>query len=154
MNGYLLLTRSRTLLSRLIRFITGQEFTHASIVYHHEIYSITRLDRRFLLPAGFAREYCEFGDGIPYKLYSTPLALPPTVAVGVKYGIRRLLFGRATYHYMVCTDFAYLCITGELPTSKILPIDLTTLPGVSYLGRGTFKEFGAGERFADDAKLM
>jgi len=56
---YLLLTRSGTVLSRLIRMFTGDEFTHVAITADEtlrELYSFSRKYSRLPLPAGFTCE--------------------------------------------------------------------------------------------------
>lgn len=56
---YLLLTRSGTLLARVIHALTGDDFTHASLGVDPslgEFYSFARLHARVPLPAGFVRE--------------------------------------------------------------------------------------------------
>ncbi len=56
---YLLLSRSRTLLSRAVYLMTGDEYTHISIAFDPELEtlcSMARYDARFPLPAGLVRE--------------------------------------------------------------------------------------------------
>lgn len=56
---YILLTRTGSILSRVIGWLTGAPYTHAALSLDdefEEMYSFTRLDPRFILPAGFARE--------------------------------------------------------------------------------------------------
>lgn len=56
---YLLLTRSGTVLSRLIRIFTGDEFTHIAITADdtlRKLYSFSRKYSRLPLPAGFTCE--------------------------------------------------------------------------------------------------
>lgn len=56
---YILLSRSHTLLSRLIHAVTGDAYTHVSIALDknlHEIYSFARVHPQTPLPAGLIRE--------------------------------------------------------------------------------------------------
>ncbi|MBQ7321504.1 MAG: hypothetical protein IJW99_05360 [Clostridia bacterium] len=56
---YILLTRTSSVLSRLIHRMTRAAYTHAALVMDEdfeEIYSFTRRDPRYILPAGLARE--------------------------------------------------------------------------------------------------
>lgn len=56
---YLLLSRSKTLLSRAVYLLTGDEYTHISIAFDPELEtlcSMARYDARFPLPAGLVRE--------------------------------------------------------------------------------------------------
>lgn len=58
-NVYVLLTRSQTLLSRLIHAFTGDAYTHASIAYDDELRTLCSFARRnphLPLPAGLVRE--------------------------------------------------------------------------------------------------
>ncbi len=61
---YLLLSRSRTLLSRAVYLMTGDAYTHISIAFDAELStlcSMARYDARFPLPAGLVRESPEEG---------------------------------------------------------------------------------------------
>lgn len=56
---YLLLSRSRTLLSRAVYRLTGDAYTHISIAFDpglETLCSMARYDARFPLPAGLVRE--------------------------------------------------------------------------------------------------
>lgn len=141
--GYLVITRSKTVLSRIIHLLTGAEFTHASVLYDRHLYSITRLHYSRLFPAGFAEESWSRGKGIPFELYRCQLQALPTDYSGASYGVFRLLGAPPSANKMVCTDLAYLCITGALPQKPVQPKELTSLPGVTYISSGEFSFFGA-----------
>lgn len=145
--GYLLLTRSKTVVSKVIHILKGAEYTHASIIYDDAITSVTRLDRRFLFPAGWAEEYFEFGSGIPYALYKCPIVTIPNTWEGNKYDVLRLFGWKHRIGHLVCTDYAHVVITGRIPEKHVLPIELTTLPGVELISKGSFKSFGGGSSY-------
>lgn len=52
---YILLTRSSSVLSRIIHFATGDDYTHVSIAFDkelHTLYSSGRKNGRTVIPAG------------------------------------------------------------------------------------------------------
>ena len=58
-NIYILLTRSQTILSRLVHLSTGDAYTHASIAWDDELTTLCSFARRYPslpLPAGLVRE--------------------------------------------------------------------------------------------------
>ena len=58
-NIYILLTRSQTIVSRLVRLSTGDFYTHASIAWDDELATLCSFARRYAalpLPAGLVRE--------------------------------------------------------------------------------------------------
>ena len=58
-NIYILLTRSQTILSRLVHLSTGDSYTHASIAWDDELTTLCSFARRYTalpLPAGLVRE--------------------------------------------------------------------------------------------------
>lgn len=152
--GLLLLTRSKTTLARITHALTREPYPHASIVYAGDIVSVTRYDYRKMLPAGLTTETFEYGEGIPFKVYRVPIEVPPTRLHSIKFDLTRLFHGGAVHTKMVCTDLAHLCITGEIPSSLVLPHTLTGLDGVKYLGEGSFSVFGAnaGSKTGKDLK--
>lgn len=77
-NVYVLLTRSQTLLSRLIRACTGDGYTHVSVAFDDELRTLLSFARRraaLPLPAGLVRErlddgYYDAHRYIPCALYA------------------------------------------------------------------------------------
>ena len=75
---YILLTRSGTLLSKLVYAATGASYTHASMAFDAELsclYSSTRKNGYTMFPAGPSREYLNRGvflmrENIPCALYA------------------------------------------------------------------------------------
>ena len=75
---YILLTRSGTLLSKLVYAVTGASYTHASMAFDAELsclYSSTRKNGYTMFPAGPSREYLNRGvfrlrENIPCALYA------------------------------------------------------------------------------------
>lgn len=61
---YILLTKSETILSKIVHFVTADAYTHASIAFDgnlQTIYSSSRKNGRTLFPAGPCREYLHKG---------------------------------------------------------------------------------------------
>lgn len=75
---YILLTRSGTLLSKLVYAATGSSYTHASMAFDSELsclYSSTRKNGYTMFPAGPSKEYLNKGvfrlrDNAPCALYA------------------------------------------------------------------------------------
>ncbi len=75
---YILLTRSGTLLSKLVYAATGASYTHASMAFDAELsclYSSTRKNGYTMFPAGPSKEYLNKGvfrlrDDAPCALYA------------------------------------------------------------------------------------
>ena len=75
---YILLTRSGTLLSKLVYAATGASYTHASMAFDAELsclYSSTRKNGYTMFPAGPSREYLDRGvfrlrPDVPCALYA------------------------------------------------------------------------------------
>lgn len=75
---YILLTRSGTLLSKLVYAATGASYTHASMAFDPELsclYSSTRKNGYTMFPAGPSKEYLNRGvfrlrDNAPCALYA------------------------------------------------------------------------------------
>ena len=75
---YILLTRSGTLLSKLVYAATGSSYTHASMAFDAELsclYSSTRKNGYTMFPAGPSKEYLNKGvfrlrDDAPCVLYA------------------------------------------------------------------------------------
>ena len=61
---YIMLTRTQSIVSKIVYFFTRASYTHASLVFDkgfNEIYSSTRKNGVTLFPAGPAREYLDRG---------------------------------------------------------------------------------------------
>lgn len=75
---YILLTRSGTLLSKLVYAATGASYTHASMAFDADLsclYSSTRKNGYTMFPAGPSKEYLNKGvfrlrDNAPCALYA------------------------------------------------------------------------------------
>ena len=75
---YILLTRSGTLLSKLVYAVTGANYTHASMAFDDDLsclYSSTRKNGYTMFPAGPSREYLNRGvfrlrENVPCALYA------------------------------------------------------------------------------------
>ena len=75
---YILLTRSGTLLSKLVYAVTGANYTHASMAFDDDLsclYSSTRKNGYTMFPAGPSREYLNRGvfrlrENVPFALYA------------------------------------------------------------------------------------
>lgn len=104
-NVYILLTRSQTLLSRLIHVITGDAYTHVSIAYDDELKTLCSFARRhprLPLPAGLTSEdlfngYFETNRYIPCALLMLPLSIE--VHERVRKVISEMLREQKSYHY-------------------------------------------------------
>ena len=86
---YILLTRSGTLLSKLVYAATGASYTHASMAFDAELsclYSSTRKNGYTMFPAGPSKEYLNKGV---FRLRDNA----PCAAVRAG-GVRRGLFPR------------------------------------------------------------
>lgn len=73
---YILLTRSDTLLSRLVQLFTAGPYTHASISFDHglqPLYSSARKNGETMFPAGLCTEV--FHRGFYYRHRNIPCAL-------------------------------------------------------------------------------
>ena len=101
---YLLLSRSGTAFSRLIRALTGDEYTHISLGLGSggEIYSFARLHPRRPLPAGLVREDC--ARSYMARHPQTPCALYSLTVTGGQYDavsrrVEEMLSGGVKYRY-------------------------------------------------------
>ena len=102
---YILLTRSNTIVSRLIRYTTSEKFTHVSISLDEDLtqmYSFARKHDRLPLPAGLKQERVDLGfyarhPDIPYALYE--LQVDDEVWHGIKKDIDSMICNVDEYHY-------------------------------------------------------
>ena len=75
---YVVLTMTGTLPARIIKFYTGEPYSHASIAFDEdlqEMYSFARRTVHNPFNAGFVREYIDSGIFGIYKEITTSLAL-------------------------------------------------------------------------------
>lgn len=163
---YILLTRSTTYFSRLIKLVTSDKYTHASIGFDGldgEFYSFGRKHCHTLLPAGFVRERIQaeqmYSGMTYYTLYKLRLNAEDFNKV-VNYiksiatndeiysyniiGVLATFFGLTIKrrHHFYCSQFvAHALInstTGRYirDTNKIKPADFTKLPDIEIVSYG------------------
>ena len=98
---YILLTRSGTWFSRLIRFATRDSYTHASIGLEGPdgpFYSFARKYRHFALPAGLVEECpARCAGSIPCCLYA--LEVSDLTYLRLRRRLEAMYTRRACYHY-------------------------------------------------------
>lgn len=167
MKVYILLTRSKTILSRAIHAVSGNKYTHASISFtgrRGPWYSYTRKDERFLFPAGWAQERVVFNGNrkIPYALYSLEVTEEQyRRAVRVEELSRQFrfdvtgLFDLAIGCRPSAKD-AYFCSqfvshilresgihAFKKPDNCVRPIDFMIIPGIKLEDSGLLSKIGA-----------
>lgn len=166
---YILLTRSRTILSKFIYAISGMKYTHASISLmgpRHGYTSYTRKDERFILPAGWARERVDFSTGvIPYALYR--IEVTPEQMAAASQAVKELrkypfditgLFNLAIRIEPSAED-AYFCsqyVSAVLrragihafkrPDYAVRPIDFMLIDNAELIETGMLNRIGARHR--------
>ena len=117
-NVYILLTRSSSLLSRLICLFTGDKYTHASIAFDedlHAMYSFARRHASFPLPAGLVEEHINTG------FYRRQGDIPCTV-LSLCVSDREYYLLKDTVHAMLCRRNEYrYSILGLLLCSLSIP---------------------------------
>ena len=157
---YILLTKSDSILSRIIHFITMDSYTHVSIAFDEnleQLYSSSRKNGRTVLPAGPCMEqiscgyYRKHASRIPCLLYE----------LQVKREVQRIMENSEEYHYNIfglllcqfnipyhrkrhyfCSQFVseVLDKSGALKlpkdTSLMKPSDYMCLPELSYRFQG------------------
>lgn len=104
---YILLTRSSTIVSRLVRTFTSDTYTHVSISFNENLlplYSSSRKNGRTLLPAGpctevFSKGYYGKHPFIPYALYE--LKVSDEVYDRAKSEAERIILNAGEYHFNV-----------------------------------------------------
>lgn len=104
---YILLTRSDTVLSRIVHLFTAARYTHVSIAFDGElqtVYSSSRKNGRTLFPAGPCREYLEHGywrehDQVPCVLYE--LQVDDRVYHAAQREVKRILSNQGKYHFNI-----------------------------------------------------
>ncbi len=166
---YILLTRTSSILSRLIHRMTRAAYTHAALVMDEdfeEIYSFTRRDPRYILPAGLARENLRRGlyrarKDPPCRVYR--LRLTEEEYARIRQRVRAMYAKRESYHYnylgvaanyfgrqhsaprrYFCSEFvATMVKTGGHETSlvpaRMRPMDFTKMPELEPVYQGSIR---------------
>ncbi|HIU14992.1 MAG TPA: hypothetical protein IAC49_00945 [Candidatus Ventricola intestinavium] len=104
---YILLTRSKTLLSRTIHTLTGDSFTHVSLAFDARLESLcsfSRIVSILPLPSGLMHERLDRGyfGGHPHircALYA--LEVPHDAFCAARLRVTQMLAVRSRYHYSV-----------------------------------------------------
>ena len=104
---YILLTRSSSVLSRLIHFATGDDYTHVSIAFDkelHTLYSSGRKNGRTVIPAGPCKESIREGfittqKNVPCALYK--LEVSEKVYEMAKKEVEEIMNNADEYHYNI-----------------------------------------------------
>jgi inositol transport system substrate-binding protein len=161
---YILLTRSRTVVSKTIGLLTGDEYTHVAIALDRDLKSLCSFSRHFRrlpLPAGLVEEPLSvehFGD-VPCMLCAVTVTEP--VYRNVRRTIHRMMREKERYSYSIkglamcrigiaekrpgkyfCSQFVseVLGESGAVKLPKAPPLmrpqDFTGLPELECLYRG------------------
>ena len=121
---YILLTRSTSVPSRLIRLFTGEAYTHASIAFDsdlHSLYSFARRHASMPLPAGLVEEHIDNGfylrqGNIPCAVLA--LDVSEKEYYQLKSAVHTMLCRAGDYHYSILgLVLCRLSIPLELPHS-------------------------------------
>lgn len=104
---YILLTKSNTLLSRIVHFITSDTYTHVSIAFDEElqtVYSSSRKNGRTLFPAGPCREnlhggYYKSHSQIPCSVYK--LQVSDEAYENAKQEVEQIMADSDRYHFNI-----------------------------------------------------
>lgn len=164
---YILLTRTSSILSRLIRFLTNAAYTHAALSLDDEFeetYSFTRRNPRLIWPAGLARENLWRGlyfarRDPPCRVYRVRLTEEEYMRIQSR--VRAMYADRKHYHYnylgvaanyfgrqystprrYFCSEFvATMVTTGQegqtLCPARTRPMDLTEVKDFECVYEGT-----------------
>lgn len=164
---YILLTRTSSILSRVIHRLTRAAYTHAALVMDEdfeEIYSFTRRDPRYILPAGLARE--DLRKGLYRARKDPPCRVYRLRVTGEEYErirqrVRAMYDKRESYHYnylgvaanyfgrqysspkrYFCSEFvATMVKTGGHETAvvpaRMRPMDFTKMPELEQVYQGS-----------------
>lgn len=163
---YIFLTRTQSILSRTVRWVTSDQYTHAAIAFDQNLqvlYSSARWDGKTMFPCGPCREYIDQGF---YARWKTPCAVyelqvEDAVYNRAKEEVAKILEHQSQYHfniiglllchfripfrrktYFFCSQFVgeILRRSGalELPmdTSLIRPSDYMDFPELKFRFRG------------------
>ncbi len=102
---YIVLSQTGTILSRLLKLITGKKYNHASITFEDDakvLYSFGRINAYNPFWGGFVQESPEFGT---FKRFHKTDALilslevPPEKYDEMKSGVEEMYQNRKNYHY-------------------------------------------------------
>ena len=104
---YILLTRSDTLLSKVVGLVTSARYTHVSIAFDEHlqaVYSSSRKNGRTLFPAGPCRENLEAGyweehDAVPCALYE--LRVSDQAYWAAMQEVERIMSRQEFYHFNI-----------------------------------------------------
>ena len=104
---YILLTKSETILSRLVHLITADDYTHVSISFDQELqemYSSSRKNGRTMFPAGPCREslrggYYERHQHIPCAVYK--LTVSDETYDDVRWEVEWIMANSARCHFNI-----------------------------------------------------
>lgn len=104
---YILLTRSSSVLSRVIHFATGDDYTHVSIAFDkdlHTLYSSGRKNGWTVIPAGPCKESIREGfitkqKNVPCALYK--LEVSEKVYEMAKQEVENIMDNADEYHYNI-----------------------------------------------------
>ena len=164
---YILLTRTSSILSRLIARLTRAAYTHAALSLDdafEETYSFTRRNPRLILPAGLARENLWRGlyfarRDPPCRVYR--LRLTEEEYERISRRVREMYAERGRYHYnylgvaanyfghhystprrFFCSEFVATMVAMSEPKTEICPsrtrpMDLAELPELECVYEGT-----------------
>ena len=163
---YIMLTRTQSILSRTVRLVTMDTYTHAAIAFDQDLrvlYSSARWDGETMFPCGPCREYLHKGF---YARHKTPCAVyelqvEDEVYERAKAEVAAIIENQTQYHfnivglmlcrlripfrrktYFFCSQFVgeILHRSGavELPRdpSLIRPSELSRLPQLKFLWKG------------------
>lgn len=164
---YILLTRTSSILSRVIHRMTRAAYTHAALVMDEdfkEIYSFTRRNPRYILPAGLARENLRKGlyrarKDPPCRVYR--LRVTEEEYERIRRRVQAMYAERENYHYnylgvaanyfgrqhsapkrYFCSEFvATMVKTGGHETAvvpaRMRPMDFTKMPELDLVYQGS-----------------
>lgn len=102
---YIVITQTGTILSRILKRITGAEYNHASIALDPELHNMYSFGRRFAffpLYGGFVTESPEFGT---FKRFSETRAIVLSIPASqksydsIQERLREMIMNRNDYHY-------------------------------------------------------
>ena len=164
---YILLTRTSSILSRLIARLTHAAYTHAALSLDDEFeetYSFTRRNPRLILPAGLARE--NLWRGLYFARRDPPCRVYRLRMTEDEYEricrrVREMYAERERYHYnylgvaanyfghhystprrFFCSEFVATMVAmrdskTEICPSRTRPMDLADLPELECVYEGT-----------------
>lgn len=149
---YILLMRSTTILSRIIHLLTGAEFTHVAIgVSPDTMYTMTRMDMRFVFPAGLQLEHPWANKyHVMFRLDAPIPALDRARDIllfmyshreDYKYNVLGLLLnilhiGHERHNKMFCSEFCSKVLRAsgvyafDKPDYCVRPMDFLQIPGI------------------------